>query len=95
MSDSSIFGVSVRAWLALITVTSGLAFMYAIGLKDDDPEQPVLLMVIGAVIGFVNLALGYYLGQKGSAPETTVQNADRVQTGGPTTVVAEPQPPTA
>jgi len=67
--ESEIKGVSVRAWLALITVTSGLGFLYAmaftaIWLVGTETALQVGLTVVTAVIGFVNLALGYYLGQK-------------------------------
>ena len=60
MQESTIFGVSVRAWLALITVVSGLAFLYAAFFLRDGVEDAI----IPAVIGFIGLALGYYLGQK-------------------------------
>ena len=65
--DSSILGVSVRAWLALYTVGTGLAFLYILAvLKSNDD---LLLVVVTAIVGFINLALGYYLGQKGSGTE--------------------------
>jgi hypothetical protein len=66
MTESSLFGVSIRGWLALITVGSGLAFLYvaAFALADVD----LRMVIITAVVGFVNLALGYYLGQKGTEP---------------------------
>jgi hypothetical protein len=60
--ESNIFGISVRAWLALVTVASGLAFLYVMGLFLT--EKDIRTMVLSAVIGFINLALGYYLGQK-------------------------------
>ena len=62
MRESSIFGMSVRALLALVTVVSGLAFLYVafFALTEND----VRLTILTAVVGFVNLALGYYLGQK-------------------------------
>jgi hypothetical protein len=62
--ESNIFGVTVRAWLALITVVSGLGFLYimALFLTLND----IRLTIVTAVIGFINLALGYYLGQKQS-----------------------------
>ena len=63
MSESTIFGVSVRAWLALITVGSGLAFLYVAAVLFSGTEG-VLLTVITAVVGFIGLSLGYYLGQK-------------------------------
>lgn len=61
--ESSIFGVSVRAWLALITVTSGLAFLYIAAVLFSGVDG-VLITVITAVTSFISLALGYYLGQK-------------------------------
>lgn len=62
MNESSIWGVSVRAWLALITVISGLAFLYATAFVVADAD--LRLVVVTAVVAFINLALGYYLGQK-------------------------------
>lgn len=64
MSESSIFGVSVRAWLALTTVVSGLAFLYAAFFVMT--ENDIRFTIIAAIVGFINLALGYYLGQKTS-----------------------------
>lgn len=60
--DSSIFGVSVRAWLAMGTVFSGLAFLFIMAIVFAEAE--LRLTIVTAVIGFVSLALGYYLGQK-------------------------------
>jgi L-asparagine transporter-like permease len=62
VNESSIFGVSVRAWLALITVVSGLAFLYAAFFLMS--ENDIRLTIITAVVGFIGLSLGYYLGQK-------------------------------
>ena len=62
MNESSIFGVSVRAWLALITVVSGLAFLYAAFFVMT--EADIRITIITAIVGFIGLALGYYLGQK-------------------------------
>lgn len=61
--ESNIWGVSVRAWLALIVVTSGLAFLYVTAILFSGIDG-VLVTIVAAVVGFVNLALGYYLGQK-------------------------------
>lgn len=58
--ESSIFGVSVRAWLALITVVSGLAFLYVAFFVAEGQED----VIVTAIVGFIGLALGYYLGQK-------------------------------
>jgi hypothetical protein len=60
---SNIFGVSVRAWLALIVVTTGLAFLYVAAIIFSGTDG-VLLTVITSVTTFIGLALGYYLGSK-------------------------------
>jgi hypothetical protein len=60
MTESSIFGVSVRAWLALITVVSGLSFLYVAYFWSEQQSD----VIITAIVGFIGLALGYYLGQK-------------------------------
>lgn len=60
--ESTILGVSVRAWLAIITVVSGLLFLYFVAFTIADPE--LVLVIVTAVVGFIGLALGYYLGQK-------------------------------
>lgn len=65
--ESSIFGVSVRAWLALITVVSGLAFLYAAFFMNEGQED----VIVTSIVGFIGLALGYYLGQK------TIETASR------------------
>ena len=67
--DSEIHGVSVRAILAMGTVFSGLGFLYIMALVaivalGGEAITTVGLVIITAIIGFVNLALGYYLGQK-------------------------------
>lgn len=62
MNESSIFNVSVRAWLALTTVVSGLAFLYGAFFVMN--ENDIRFTIIAAIVGFINLALGYYLGQK-------------------------------
>ncbi len=69
MTESTIKGISVRAWLSLITVGSGLFFLYitallALWLLPIEQGLQIGLTIIVAIIGFVNLALGYYLGQK-------------------------------
>lgn len=63
-NQSNIFGISVRALLALITTISGLAFLYLAAFLLLGPEDENLVLVFTAVIGFINLALGFYLGQK-------------------------------
>lgn len=60
--ESTIFGVSVRALLALIVVVSGLAFLYIVGLFDTDASMRN--SIVTAVISLITLALGYYLGQR-------------------------------
>lgn len=62
-TESDIFGVSVRAWLALGVVYSGLLFLYVVAILFSGVDG-VLLTVITAVTTFIGLALGYYLGQK-------------------------------
>lgn len=62
MIESNLFGVSVRAWLAIGTVFSGLAFLYILGLFLTDKD--IRLLIINAVVGFISLALGYYMGQR-------------------------------
>lgn len=75
MTESSIFGVSVRAWLALITVTSGLAFLYTVAILFSNVDG-VLITIITAVTGFIGLSLGYYLGQKGTTTEVLLDDTD-------------------
>ena len=58
MTESSIRGVSVRAWLALVAVVSGLAFLYlmafvAIWLLDVETALQIVLTIVTAVIGFI------------------------------------------
>lgn len=71
--ESEIFGVSVRAWLALGVVYSGLLFLYVVAILFSGVDG-VLLTVITAVTTFIGLALGYYLGQKTvtGAPDVNV-----------------------
>jgi len=74
MNESSIRGVSVRAILALITVGTGLSFLYltallVLWLLPIEQGAQIALTIIVAVISFVNLSLGFYLGQKNQTPE--------------------------
>lgn len=62
VEESKIFGVSIRGWLAMFTVVSGIAFIAALTFVKDNPDLTTTALT--AVVGFVNLALGYYLGQK-------------------------------
>lgn len=78
-TSSEIRGVSVRAILAMGTVFSGLAFLYimamvAIVAIGGEAITTVGLVIITAVIGFINLALGYYLGQKALTQTTTAND---------------------
>ena len=63
-NESTIFGVSVRAVLALLTVSSGLLFLYLAAFLLVEEGSEGMLLIFAAVIGFINLALGFYLGQK-------------------------------
>lgn len=60
--ESQVFGVSVRAILAMFTVGTGLMFLYVAAFLLADAE--ILNVIIAAIVGFINLALGFYLGQK-------------------------------
>jgi len=69
MNESSYKGVSIRAILALLTVGSGLLFLYliallALWLLPIEQGLQIAVTIIVAIVGFVNLSLGYYLGQK-------------------------------
>ena len=69
MNESTIRGISVRAVLALLTVGTGLAFLYVVALiamwlLPLETAVQIALTVVVAIIGFINLALGFYLGQK-------------------------------
>lgn len=64
MQESNIFGVSVRALLALFTVGTGLLFLYLAAFLLVEEGSEGMLLIFTAVIGFINLALGFYLGQK-------------------------------
>lgn len=84
VKDSQIRGVSVRAVLAMGTVFSGLAFLYlmafiAIVVLGGEAITTVGLVIVTAVIGFISLALGYYLGQK-NLNQTTTANDTTVST---------------
>jgi hypothetical protein len=63
--ESTIFGVSVRAWLAMFATGAGFVFIFCVTflIGGDDNVSAALT----AVVGFINLALGYYLGQKSIA----------------------------
>lgn len=52
MHDSKLLGVSVRAWIAIMTIGTVCA-MQAGGLKVEEPLYSLVLMVAG-----------FYLGQK-------------------------------
>ncbi len=65
MNESELFGVSIRGWLAMFTVVAGVAFIAALTFVKDNPDLTTTALT--AVVGFVNLALGYYLGQKNTS----------------------------
>jgi uncharacterized membrane-anchored protein len=70
--ESTIRGVSVRAVLALLVTSTGLAFLYltallALWLLPIEQGVQIALTILVAIIGFINLSLGYYLGQKSAA----------------------------
>lgn len=66
MNESTIMGVSVRALLAIFTVVAG--FLFIAGVTFGIGETELVNIALVAVIGFVNLALGFYLGQKTITP---------------------------
>ena len=57
MHDSKLLGVSVRAWIAIMTIATVCA-MQAAGLKVEEPLYSLVLMVAG-----------FYLGQKTHQPQ--------------------------
>lgn len=57
MHDSKLLGVSVRAWIAIMTIATVCA-MQAGGLKVEEPLYSLVLMVAG-----------FYLGQKTPSPQ--------------------------
>lgn len=59
MRDSQIVGISVRGWIAMITVLT-VCFMQAFGMKVEEPLYSLVLMVAG-----------FYLGQKTQTPQVT------------------------
>lgn len=74
MEESSLFGVSVRAWLSFTTVILGFLFIFSVVFLKDSND--IVSVALTSVIGFVNLALGYYLGQKTST-STSTTNVNR------------------
>lgn len=74
--DSQLFGVSVRAILAMFTVGSGLLFLYLATFLLFQDDKDLTLVVVTAVVGFINLALGYYLGQKNTNTALETENAE-------------------
>jgi hypothetical protein len=62
MTESTILGVSVRALLAIFTVAAGFLFITGVTFLIGGDE--IVNIALVAVIGFVNLVLGFYLGQK-------------------------------
>lgn len=57
MHDSKLLGVSVRAWIAIMTIATVCAMQVG-GLKVEEPLYSLVLMVAG-----------FYLGQKTTAPQ--------------------------
>jgi cell division protein FtsB len=74
--DSQIFGVSVRAILAMFTVGTGLGFLYLSTFFLFQDDKDLTLVVVTAVVGFINLALGYYLGQKSTNSALEAENTE-------------------
>ena len=74
--DSQVFGVSVRALLAMFTVGTGLGFLYLSTFFLFRDDKDLTLVVVTAVVGFINLALGYYLGQKNTNSALEAENAE-------------------
>ena len=69
MNESSIKGVSIRGWLALIIVVSGLGFLYLLSFAalifvPMDDAIKIVLMVVATVSGVIGAATGFYFGQK-------------------------------
>lgn len=67
-NESSIFGVSIRGWIAFITVFLGFVFAFAVTFFVKDAEGNVILELVlpvwGAVATWVALVYGFYFGQK-------------------------------
>jgi hypothetical protein len=77
-NESTIFGVSGRFILALFTVVTGLMFLYLATFLLFREDKDLTLVVITAVVGFINLALGYYLGQKSAQQDIEAEVERRV-----------------
>lgn len=74
-AESTIFGVSGRFILAAFTVFTGLVFLYLATFLLFREDKDLTLVVVTAVVGFINLALGYYLGQKNTNAALETENA--------------------
>lgn len=84
--ESSWKGVSIRGWLAIGIVFSGLGFMYittwlAMLFISADVGTQIALMVIGLVGTTIGAATGYYFGQKGVPEKTPEPEAPVIPVG--------------
>lgn len=75
-AESTVFGVSGRFILAAFTVFTGLAFLYLATFMLFREDKDLTLVVVTAVVGFINLALGYYLGQKTTNTALETENRE-------------------
>ena len=69
MSESTLFGVSVRGLIALTTVALGFVFVFGVAFAIGGTE--VIFACLTAVAGWVGLVIGFYFGQKST--ETPAQ----------------------
>jgi hypothetical protein len=67
MNESTILGVSVRGWIAFLTVLGGFAFVFAAAFGIGG--ETIVMAALTAVVGWVGLVIGFYFGQKSSEPE--------------------------
>lgn len=62
MNESTIFGVSVRAIIALLTVVLSFTFLFGVAFGVGGDELVVAsLTIVGTTLGLVT---GFYFGQK-------------------------------
>ena len=62
MNESTIFGISVRAIMALLTVVLSFAFLFGVAFGIGGEELVVAsLTIVGTTLGLVT---GFYFGQK-------------------------------
>lgn len=74
MPESSILGVSVRAILAMFATVAGFIFIFAVTFLIGG--EGIVDAALTAVVGFISLSLGYYLGQKGATIEVLPPDDD-------------------